>query len=72
MRTRIARAAVAALAAGSLLLVPSVASAGPLEPVCEFALHDVGEPAAGAVDGLIGTDLAHEVHEAEEAVCPQL
>lgn len=55
MRTATLRTVVAALA-GSLLLIPTAASAG---PVCEDVLHSQVEPNAGPA-GFV-------VHEAEAA-----
>jgi hypothetical protein len=65
MRTRSLRAAFAAVAA-TVLLVPAAASAqGP----CEEVIHHGAEPAAAAVDGAAGTNLAGTVH-ALESRCP--
>lgn len=62
MRTRMLRAAVATLA-GSVLLIPTAASAG---PVCEEIVHEGVEPVADIV-GLGGV-----VHDVETAACPLL
>jgi hypothetical protein len=64
MPSRVLRAAVAALA-GTVLLVPATASAG---PVCEGTVHVVEEEVVEPVD----EGLAQRVHAVEETACPFL